>query len=174
MPYGGVAHSISAMLKATEGPRGATSPKVRFLVEEICREVTAKDYLSELIAIRVFVNDHIPYFRDPASVEWLRDPVALVEEIEKHGKVRADCDEVAMLIAALWMAAGNDAEFVTVSFSAGPPTHVLARCYLPKAQGPGGQRVRIPIVCDPVAGTREPKMLASVVGKKAYPINGGR
>jgi hypothetical protein len=174
MPYGGVAHSISAMLKATEGPRGALAPKVRFLAEDICRDVTAKDYLSELIAVRVFVNDHIPYFRDPISVEWLRDPLALVEEIERSGKVRADCDEVAMLIAALWMSVGNEAEFVTVSFSPGPPTHVLTRCYLPKAQGPQGERVRIPIVCDPVAGTREPKMLASVVAKKIYPINGGR
>jgi len=170
--YGGVAHSIKAMLEATEGPRGALAPKVRFLAEDICREVAPKDYLSELAAINYFVNQRVPYFRDPFSVEWLRDPLALVEEIEAHGVVRADCDEIAMLIASLWMAVGNEAEFVTVSFAPGAPTHVLARCYLPKTQGPRGERVRVPIVADPVAGTRAAKMLASIVGKKIYRIHG--
>lgn len=164
VPYGGVAHSIDEMLKAVRGPRGALAPAVRFMAEAIVREVAPKDYLSEALAIRYFVNARVPYLRDPLTVEWLRDPVALVEEIKAKGIVRADCDEIAMLVASLWMAVGNRADFATVGFSSGgAETHVLARCFVPKMVEP--------IVCDPVAGTREPKMLQSVRVQHLFEID---
>lgn len=169
MPYRGVAHSIQAMLRATEGERGATHPSVRFLAEKIVRDVAAKDYLSEALAIRYWVNAHVPYLRDPVSVEWMRDPVALIDEMRATGQgnelgiVRADCDEIAMMVAALWMAVGNACDFVTASFlPGGPPTHVLVRAHLPKCS--------TPLILDPVAGTREPKMLSQVRGFKAHAI----
>lgn len=171
VPYGGVAHSIDAMLQATEGPRGATAPAVRFLAEHIVRDVAAKDYLSEVLAIRYWVNAHVPYLRDPATVEWLRDPLALIDEIKATGKggklgiVRADCDEIAMLCASLAMAVGNECDFIPVGFSpGGPPTHVLTRVHVHKSPAP--------IVIDPVAGTREAKMLGTIKTFKAYPIGG--
>jgi hypothetical protein len=169
VPYGGVAHSIDAMLRATEGPRGATHPAIRFLAEHIVRDVAAKDYLSEVLAIRYWVNSHVPYLRDPVTVEWLRDPLALVDEIKATGKggklgiVRADCDEIAMLCASLAMAVGNECDFVPVGFSSGgAPTHVLCRVRIHKAPAP--------MVIDPVAGTREAKMLGTVQNLKIYPI----
>lgn len=152
------------MLKAIRGPRGAMHPAVRFAAEDIVREVYGKDYLSECGAIRYWVNDRVPYLRDPATVEWVRDPVALLEEIQKHGIVRADCDEIAILIAALWMSVGNRADFATVGFErGGPATHVLARCFVPKLD--------VPIICDPVAGTRELKMAQSVRFFDIFPID---
>jgi len=164
VPYGGVEHSIRAMLEAVRGPRGNLAPAVRFAAEGIVRFVAPKDYLSEVAAVRYWVNARIPYLRDPATVEWLRDPVALLEDINHHGIVRADCDEIAMLTASLWMSLGNKADFATVGFSPGPPaTHVLARCFIPK--------IDVPIICDPVAGTREPKMAQSVRHFKLYPID---
>lgn len=166
-----MAHSIDEMLRATEGPRGATAPAVRFLAEEIVRGVAPKDYLSEVLAIRYWVNAHVPYLRDPATVEWIRDPVALIDEIKatgsggKLGVVRADCDEIAMLCASLAMAIGNDCDFVPVGFVwGGPPTHVLCRVHVTK--------IPTPIVIDPVAGTREPKMLTTIRNFKTYPIGG--
>lgn len=157
------------MLRATEGPRGATNPAVRFLAEHIVRDVAAKDYLSEVLAIRYWVNAHVPYLRDPVTVEWLRDPLALIDEIKATGKngqlgiVRADCDEIAMLCAALAMAVGNECDFIPVGFtSGGQPTHVLTRVHIHKAPAP--------MVIDPVAGTREAKMLATIKSLKAYPI----
>lgn len=169
MPYGGVAHSIDAMLRATEGPRGATAPAVRFLAEHIVRHVAPKDYLSEVLAIRYWVNSHVPYLRDPATVEWLRDPLALIEEIQatgqngKLGIVRADCDEIAMLCASLAMAVGNECDFVPVGFlTGGAPTHVLCRVHVHKAPAP--------VIIDPVAGTREAKMASTIKNFKAYPI----
>ncbi len=167
VPYGGVGHSIRAMLDAMRGPRGASAPIVRFVAEEIVRYVSPKDYLSEMAAVRYWVNHRLPYLRDPATVEWLRDPVALLADVQKYGIARADCDEIAMLTAALWMALGNQADFATVGFSSsGPATHVLARAYLPK--------VNIPIVCDPVAGTREPSMLQKVRFFETFPIEEDR
>jgi len=166
-PYRGVSDSINAMLRAANGPRGVTNPAVRLAAEHITRFVTPKDYLSEVVAVRHWVNSHVPYMRDPISVEWVRDPVALLEQVEKHGIARADCDEIALLIASLWMALGNRADFATVGFVGAreAPTHVLARCWIPKSN--------VPIVCDPVAGTREPKMLQSVRSLRTYPIAGG-
>ncbi len=154
--YRGVEHSIEQMVKQTLSNRGAMSPKVRFAAEQIVRRVSPKDYLSEILAIRHWVNRHIPYLRDPAHVEWMRDPEALLEEIQKTGVVRADCDEYAQLVASLWLALGNKAEFVTVAFAPAPAshTHVFARAQIPKTA--------YWVVVDPVAGTREAQMLGRV------------
>ena len=153
--YRGVEHSVSKMKELLLGTRGAQSPTVRFAVESIVREVAPKDYLSECLAIRYWVNEKIPYMNDPVHVEWMRDPQALLEAIAKDGKVRADCDEVTLLTTALWCAVGRKCEFVTVSFNTdGPPTHVFSRCGIPKTD--------IFIVCDPVAGTREARMLSTI------------
>lgn len=179
--YHGVKDSLSSMIENTQGHRGALSPLVRFVCEVICENVAAKDYLSETLAIRYWVNQHAPYFRDPKNVEWIRDPQALIEQMgraavragatpptdlaqlaslvgtDPRAVVRCDCDEVASLCAALWLCAGNRADFVTAGFGKNPKphSHVFARCEIPKQPGKF-------IVCDPVAGTKEAFMLENI------------
>ena len=166
--YRGIEHSVENMVRLVQSPRGAFSPKVRFLSEWICKLVTPKDYLSEVLAIRHFVNARVPYFKDPVNVEWMRDPEAMVDEItlSPEGILRADCDEVNMLICSLWLASGHQAEFVTVGFQKppAPKSHVFARCAIPKSQPPQW------IVCDPVAGTREAFMLPRIVQMDTVPL----
>ncbi len=168
-PYRGVADSLKMMKKAILGPRGAMSPTVRFVAEDIIREVSPKDYLSECLACRYWVNQHVDYTRDPAHVEWIRDPQALIEAMRKSptGRVRADCDEFASLCAALWLALGNTVELVTVGFEAPPAedSHVFARCLVPKIKRPAW------IVCDGVAGTKEASMLTSYRTFHTYGLN---
>jgi len=166
-PYGGVKHSIEGMIEAVQGPRGAMAPQIRFLCEHICELVSPKDYLSEILAIRYWVWAHCPYFNDPSMIEWIRDPLALVEAIQASpvGVVRCDCDENAVLLAALWLHAGKEVDFITAGFVRGEPhTHVFVRCKVP------GTRDSY-VVCDGVAGTREPDMLGKIVSFKAYPLN---
>lgn len=169
-PYKGIQHSVDAMKRAVLGPRGAWSPEVRFTVEEICRYLTPKDYRSEILAVRYWVADRCPYFRDPVHVEWIRDPVALLEAIKKNGTVRCDCDEVTVLLAALLLAAGAPCEFVTVSFVRGqPPSHVFLRAEVPYAD-PRNPRSKAWVVVDPVGGTRETTMLPRVVEWQRYSL----
>lgn len=163
--YRGVEDSIRLMKKHLLSPRGGQAPEVRFVAEHIVRRLDAKDYLSEILAIRYWVNEHIPYLRDPLHVEWMRDPVALLEEIRKYGTVRADCDEYAQLCAALWLAVGNKVEITPVGFAPPPAqeSHVFVRCNVP--------RTKSWIVCDPVAGTREAEMLTRVKQWRAIPLD---
>jgi hypothetical protein len=165
--YGGVEHSIEAMKRGILSDRGAWSPKVRFAAERIVERVSPKDYLSEVLAIRHWVSAHAPYLRDPAHVEWIRDPQALLEAMEASptGVVRCDCDEISSLIAALWLAVGNQVELVTVAFDRGPASHVFVRCKVPKAARNEW------IVCDPVAGSKEAAMLKAFRRFWTYPLN---
>lgn len=154
---------------------------VRFVCEVICERIAPKDYLSECLAIRYWVNQHAPYFRDPKNVELIRDPQAMIEQMgraavragareprdmaelatlvgtDPRAVVRCDCDEVASLCAALWLCAGNRADFVTAGFGKNPKphSHVFARCEIPKQPNKF-------IVCDPVAGTKEAFMLENI------------
>lgn len=169
------------MVDQTQGARGATGSLVRFTTEQVCAYVAAKDYLSEVLAIRYWANYHAPYFRDPKNVEWIRDPSALIEQMARQAvyqgatmptsiagiaqlvasdpraRVRCDCDEVASLLAAMAMCAGNRADFVTAGFGAKPDphSHVFTRVEIPKVPGQF-------LVIDPVAGTREEFMLRNV------------
>lgn len=155
--YRGVEDSIRLMKKHLLSARGGQAPEVRFVAESIVRDLSAKDYLSEILAIRYWVNEHIPYLRDPTHVEWMRDPVALLADIKKYGKVRADCDEYGQLCAALWLGVGNRVQITPVGFAPKPAqeSHVFVRCLIPKTKDAW-------IVCDPVAGTREAEMLTRV------------
>ena len=83
-----------------------------------------------------------------------------------NGVVRADCDEITELCAAMWMCAGNEVDIVTVGFSNEPEaySHVFIRCKIPKTDPPAY------IVCDPVAGTKEASMLTKVKQYKIIPV----
>jgi len=147
--------TLKEMVRACQSTRGEQSLLVRRTAEEIIRQVQPKDYLGEILAIRYWVTEHIRYTSDPVHVEFVRDPQALLEEIAKHGVVTADCDEIALLIAALCLCIGRIAEFVVVGFGdPGEYSHVFARIMEPRSQKW--------IVTDPVAGTDERGMLDRV------------
>lgn len=163
--YRGVDHSVAKMLELLHGPRGAQSVVVRMAAEDAIRYVSPKDYLSEILALRHWVNRRIPYLRDPVPVELMRDPQRLIEDIRRYGVVRADCDEYTLLLAALWLAVGNRADFVTVGFEPppNPHSHVFSRAQIPKTD--------LFIVTDPVAGSREMPMLEKVRSYKIIPLD---
>lgn len=155
--------TIAKMVQLLKSPRGEQSVVVRQAVQEVVRGLQPKDYLSEILAIRNWVGEKVRYANDPASVEWVADPQRLIEDIIKHGRAVADCDEIALLIATMARQVGRDAQFVTVGFSQPNRfTHVFARVKEPKS---GAW-----IVCDPVAGTDEARMLKRVTTHKIWDI----
>lgn len=147
--------TIEYMRKAVLGPRGVRSIPLRLLVERIVSGLQPKDYLSEILAIRNFAHSHVRYLNDPLTVELVKDPERFVEEIAANGIAVGDCDDIATFIAAMALALGREAEFVTVGFGApGNYSHVFTRVREPKS--------REWIVTDPVAGTDEQRMLDRV------------
>jgi len=164
--YRGVNHSIKAMTEAVLSPRGGWSPTVRLAAESICKHVAPKDYLSEILAVRYWVLEKVPYINDPVHVEWIRDPQAMLEKIAKEGKIRADCDEITALTTALLLNVGRRCQFITAGFAPppAPHSHVFGRVEIP------GMKDKW-VVYDPVAGSRENTMLMKIKSYTTYEVD---
>lgn len=75
--------------------------RVRFVAEQIVRRAPGGDRRAEAREIFDFVLRHVRYTRDPSSVELVQDPRVLLQRIERVGWAAGDCDDMALLIAAL-------------------------------------------------------------------------
>lgn len=154
-PFRGPRTTIDEMVRACVGLRGERSVLVRSWTEDQIRELQPKDYMGEILALRNAAAEYLRYTNDPLSTEWVKDPERIVEEIRAKGKSLCDCDEIALFIATVMRQVGREAEYVTVGFGpAGHYSHVFARVKEPKSG--------TWIVCDPVAGTTEERMLSRV------------
>lgn len=162
--FRGPVTTIETMIQQTKGPRGERSVLVRSATERVVRGLQPKDYLSEILAIRNWANEHCRFLNDPLSTEWVKDPQRIIEEINHYGTAQTDCDEISELIATMARQVGRDAEFVTVGFGAPDHySHVFCRVKEPKSG--------VWIVCDPVAGTDEAKMLRKVTTYRIWRID---
>jgi len=148
------------MINQVRGARGERSVRVRSMTERIVRGVQPKDYLSEILAIRNWANERLRFLNDPLSTEWVKDPERIVEEVEHYGTSNCDCDEISEVIATMSRQVGREAQFVTVGFAEPEQySHVFCQIKEPKS---GAW-----VVCDPVAGSDEARMLRRV---RAYRI----
>lgn len=68
-----------------------------------------------LVALYRWLRDHIVFKRDAWGLEHVRHPDQLLAEISAHGRTAADCDDVAVLGAALVRAIGLRPAFVLAS-----------------------------------------------------------
>lgn len=86
----------------------------------------ARDLDGQVLAIREFLREHFQFVRDPYGVELLVPPRPMLDQIARRGVTTGDCDEAAILGAALGKAIGLRARFVLLGFAgpAGPFTHV--------------------------------------------------
>lgn len=77
--------------------------------------------------LRVFLAERTVFEHDPPGLEWIRTPRNMLEEIRDRGAVTGDCDDVAVLAAALSHVAGFPVRFVLLGFEPGRPfEHVYA------------------------------------------------
>jgi hypothetical protein len=152
------------MRAAITGPRGERSTLVRSVTESVVDGLQPKDYLSEILAIRHFVATRVRYLNDPVATEWVKDPQRMIEEILAHGKSSADCDEICTLILTMTRQVGRRGQIIVVGFGMpGSYSHTFARVEEPKT----GKW----IVCDPVAGTQEARMLSRVRTWRYYEVD---
>jgi hypothetical protein len=185
--YRGTPQTVVKMFEVADGDRGQRSFKLRDRVEQIIRYVRPKDYWSEVLAIYYWCcGPQFRYTRDPRKVEQIKDPLRMLDEIDRHGSTLVDCDEFSTFLRAAIGSVGGKTRIVTVGFRPkgekqpnpqlfddpvfklmtsphprlpGPFTHVFAQ-----ALKPGGIWVTI----DPVAGPRTPKMQSRVKQYRIY------
>ena len=164
-PFHGPVTTIEQMVRNVRGARGERSVLVRSMTERVVAGLQPKDYLSEIIALRNFVAERCRYLNDPLTTEWVKDPERMASEILYQGSCQSDCEEQAQLIATMARQCGREAEFVTVGFTRDPEvmSHVFARAREPKTQKW--------LVCDPVAGSNEARMLSRVTTFRIWRID---
>jgi hypothetical protein len=86
-----------------------------------------RDQISHAYAIRAWLDERFRFVPDPRGVEMIRTPLYQLREIEQVGAVGGDCDDAAVLGAALAMAVGIPAWFRIVKFRPGADyAHVFA------------------------------------------------
>lgn len=111
--------------------RSLAIPVVRGTAVNLMRAVVPRARGEQIRAVRRFLTDRVQFLRDPVGVELLHDPVWLLREIQTRYYVTVDCDDVAILGAALGKAAGLKARFVAVAFydPVAPYSHVWAELF---------------------------------------------
>ena len=82
--------------------------------------------LQQARGIRAYLDERTIFLRDPRNRELLHSPELLLQSILRQGYAAIDCDDVAILGAAVGKSIGLRARFVVVGFSspAAPFRHV--------------------------------------------------
>ena len=88
--------------------KGQHTYEIRNLATRIVHNVPSKQVTQELFALYKWVRDYIRYRFDPVGLEWVQSPQRTVKE--RAG----DCDDMAVLLAALAGSLGHRWEFMTV------------------------------------------------------------
>jgi transglutaminase-like putative cysteine protease len=84
-------------------------------------------------AIRSWLAAHWRFQADPVDVELLRTVPEMLRDVAARGVVQADCDDAAVLSAALGKAVGMRARFVVLAFGGprAPYSHVYTELLTP-------------------------------------------
>lgn len=86
-----------------------------------------RDDVAHVHAINEWLMEHFQFLRDPCAVEVLRSPLSYLDDIARTGRAIGDCDDAAMLAAAMGMSVGIPAAFVALAFFSqdAPFSHVI-------------------------------------------------
>lgn len=103
---------------------GMNTASVRALAVFIVAQVQEKNWIEEARAVRAWVADAVRYVRDLTGAETL-------QSAELTLKTRAgDCDDQAVLVAALLASIGHSVRFRAISLQPGKFAHVYCEAYL--------------------------------------------
>lgn len=119
----GVELTLQRMRRHVQAAR--TDPGMRAAVLEALRGVREKDQLAEAQSLFEWVLERTRFTRDPRGVELLQEPTYLLRQIRKEGVAYTDCDDAAMLFAALAETAGYPTRFRVQGAPGRDYSHVL-------------------------------------------------
>lgn len=166
IPYRGAPMTVAAIVDGAL--KSQQHYATRQLAEDICQGLQSKDYISEALAIYYYVLANTRYMRDPRTIELVRAPYLIVEELRNGRKPALDCDDMTSLIIALLLSGGAQCFAVTVAFKnmvykgQQQYSHVFAQVHDPQSN--------TFIVLDPVANINTKQMLQRVVAARVWPI----
>lgn len=164
--YRGAPQTIEVMRHAALDSQRNLS--VRQVAESVCASLDSKDYSSEYLALYNLVLQRCRYMRDPRTVELVKAPYLVAEEMLRGGRPSLDCDDMAALLAALVLAVGGSVRFVTVAFHNAffkgqrQYSHVFAQALEP--------RTGTWIVLDPVAADKTSEMMGRIKAAAVWPV----
>lgn len=122
-------------------------PLIRKLAENILLSysVPSNHFVEEALAIGDYVKKRMRYVRDPEDVEYLQDPIDLVDKIKK-GVAQGDCDDMALLTATLLLSVGHQPFFRAVRYEQplGNYNHIYVVVY---EKNPYEPKMRVVIDC---------------------------
>lgn len=105
----------------------ASKPTVRAIAASIISEASDQDGTLHARLIRMWLENHTIFVRDPSTGEALYSPEATAQEIQRNKVAHLDCEDVAMLAASLGMSIGLIARYTVLAFEKnGPFAHVYA------------------------------------------------
>lgn len=166
LDYRGAPQTIAVIKRSVMESQG--KPVVRALAEEVTKHLPSKDTVSEALAYYNLVLDRTRYMRDPRSVEYVRAPWVVVEQMMAGHTPGLDCDDMTALICGLAAISGAECRAVTVAFrnmffeGQRQYSHVFAQIREPRT----GRWMTL----DPVAGDKTQEMKGRVVAAKFWPI----
>lgn len=108
-------------------------PLVVTTAKEIVAYCPEGDDYCQAVSIGRWLADHFQFVRDPVGVELLHEPRYMLQVIDAKAFFGGDCDDAAVLGAALGKAVGLRARFRAIGFrKAGPLSHVIADVRTPR------------------------------------------
>lgn len=116
--------------------QGAIHPLVRQTAINITYGMGTQP-LAQAKTLRAWLEQSILFQRDPYQIEALHAPDAVLRAILTRGTASLDCDDVAILAAALGITLGLRARFVAVGFGGSRDSfrHVWADLADPRRPG---------------------------------------
>lgn len=139
---------------------------VRKVAELWTAKLVDRDYLSEALAFVHGVERNCRYFRDPRTVELVKSPTLVAEQILDGEIPQLDCDDMGAFIGSLSSSSG-----AKVRIACGAFQHAFyngERQYShtwPEVEEPRTQKW---IVCDAVAGPKTKQMLSRLVAVRYW------
>ncbi len=113
----GVAATLRAMADMVREYK--KHPRIRDLAAQLTGDLASKDYHAEAMRLHQYVRDEIRYLQDVRGVETVQTPTLTLD------LAVGDCDDKALLLAALLESIGHPTRFLAVGFQPGELDHVL-------------------------------------------------
>lgn len=100
--------------------RDVEKPEVIETAARIVAGVDGRDALAQAAAVNQWLRANTRFLRDPTDQELLREPAYMLYLIRRFGYAQGDCDDLAMLSAALLKSIGFSARFYAEAYHGGP------------------------------------------------------
>lgn len=124
----GTAETLQRMRRIAR--RQSTDLPLVMIARQVVLEAGQRDRAEAVRVLRRWLRRHVKFIPDPIGAEYLVAPLDMLEGVARHGVAAGDCDDVAMLGAALARAVGLPTRLTAVAFDeAMPYRHVFAEAH---------------------------------------------